>query len=310
MLAVVLVLSGCYAAHDAGRGRADAGDARVDERDARAEFDAADDVGFDAARDVGFDAAGDVGFDAARDAGVDGPDARLEESGRDGGRDAGREAGVDAGRPRIALRFAPGRYIFVADDGQLDLVDAATLELWVRARGDGVLSIKGPLDDRRFHLYVALQGESIVAGWSSEDAESLVRAPFPRGTWTHVAVVQENLSTGEGSVTLYLDGARVADALGPSVRLGAINDRPWIVGEVDADVDELRLWSLARDAASIRGGMRQRVPPMTPSLVVYLPLEERGQIALDRTLQGHDAVLGSLTTEDEADPDWIEDGAF
>jgi hypothetical protein len=53
-----------------------------------------------------------------------------------------------------------------------------------------------------------------------------------------------------------------------------------------------------------------RVSGALPGLEAYWSLDERGQLALDRTLHGHDAVLGLLTMPDSADPTWILDGAI
>ena len=67
------------------------------------------------------------------------------------------------------------------------------------------------------------------------------------------------------------------------------------------------------DEKHTRDGLRatavMRVPFGSAGLAVYWPFEEApGQIALDRSLRGNDAILGALTTPDDRDPAWITDG--
>ena len=92
--------------------------------------------------------------------------------------------------------------------------------------------------------------------------------------------------------------------------LDATNDQALVFGRSAVDLDEIRLWIFARDAGTIAANMSRRVSASSPGLEMYLALEESGQLAFDRTLRGHDGVLGMFTTEDPADPEWILDGAI
>jgi hypothetical protein len=92
--------------------------------------------------------------------------------------------------------------------------------------------------------------------------------------------------------------------------LGSFNSAPFTLGRADMDVDEVRLWRVARGQAAIRGFMRSELMPGVSGLVAYWPLDGVGQVVLDRSLNGNDGFRGSSPAEDGSDPTWIADGAF
>jgi hypothetical protein len=234
------------------------------------------------------------------------PDAGRPDSGR---RDAGL---LDSGPPRsVALHFDRGRRLIVPAAPGLDLPGNHTLELWIRPLGeDGVAVLKGTRD-ANFHHGVFLVDGAIEVGWSTPAGRRTVSAPIADGVWTHVAMVYE-LDAAGGTIllTLLLDGTIVATGSFPSDIGAALNDMQLIFGNVmPVDLDEVRLWGFARRPDGIRITMRRRISPATPGLIAYWQIEEfGGQLVLDRTLSGHDAILGDRTVPDPADPTWIGDG--
>ncbi|MCB9596223.1 MAG: LamG domain-containing protein [Sandaracinaceae bacterium] len=272
--------------------------------------------GFDAGRDAGFFFDGGfVGFDAGRprrDAGV-----RLDAGPRDAGpgRDASRPdagPGLDAGGPRRpALRFTATTYFEVEDSPAFDTPDDSALEMWVRSRepGDATFCEKGDATTR--HLFVGVRGGNLVMGWEVAPlSHTLVGPPLVLDRWTHVAFVAQLQPDGRHTTYLYVDGvavARMADV--PELRR-AFGDQVFTCGRSDVDIDEIRVWRVARDQMAIIANMNMRISGSIPGMVAYWRLDERGQIALDYTASGKVAILGALTTADPADPMWIGDGPF
>lgn len=264
-------------------------------------------------RDAGLRDAGprDAG---PRDAGP--RDAGPRDAGpRDAGpRDAGpRDAGpppFDAGPPRPALRLSPSTYWFVADAPQFDLANDSTFELWIRSHtlADANVCAKG--DGIARDLIVGQRGGVITAGWQVAGTELLLRGPAVRlGEWTHVAMVRRATPAGLHRVELYVDGVLEEEADLPRL-VDAFNDIDFRCGNASADVDEVRLWRVARAAADIAANRSRRVSGAIPALQSYWRLDERGQIVLDHTAMGRVGILGRFTTPDAADPTWILDGPF
>ncbi len=111
-------------------------------------------------------------------------------------------------------------------------------------------------------------------------------------------------------MTLYVNGVDTGSWAAPNSLFDAINDQPILMGGFEGDIDEVRLFTFARTASAVRTTMNTRLSPPPPGMEAYWPLEESGQIVLDRTLRGNEGVLGDLTFPDPADPTWITDGAI
>jgi len=127
--------------------------------------------------------------------------------------------------------------------------------------------------------------------------------------WRHVAV------SGDGrTVTLYVDGEAVA-----TTSTTAAQD--WSAGHIVSfiggdflpgaslrggfrgQIDELRVWSVARSAEEIRATMRRIVAPDTPGLAAYWDFDEvDGQICRDVSGHNRDGVLGARPEPGPDDP--------
>lgn len=301
-LAALLLSAGCYDSHSVLGVSRDAGPAYRDGGGPIPGFDAGPTFRDGGGPIPGTDGGPTPGFDA-------GPGPTPTDGGGPVRRDAGPPP--DAGPPSIALRFEAGDRLVVAPAPGLDLTEAFTLEMWIRPRAPGVsaISLKGTRATRRYTYALSMDGDELVAGWAANDAVHEVRAPVPIGVWTHVAMVVRARDADVATLQLVIDGELVAEGSFPNDVLDAVNGLPLVFGRgYEGDVDEIRLWRLARLPAGIRGTMGTRISGGIPSLEAYWPLEEAGQLALDHTLNGHDAVLGNFTTPDGSDPQWIRSG--
>jgi len=227
----------------------------------------------------------------------------------------------DAGAPPSsdALRFLRDDQMTVPGRPALSIGPDLTLELWVRLRSSGVLAIKGDTSIGS-HLYLeALEPVGDVfrtfwMGWSGggERVLVVVDRPVMRDVWTHFALVQRGSSAGRVEMELFIDGESTGafDAGEVSSYIGSFNSAPFVIGRTDMDVDEIRLWRVARSGEAIRAFMRAELAPGSSGISAYWPLDGIGQVVLDRSLNGNDGFRGTSPSEDTADPSWIPDGAF
>lgn len=239
---------------------------------------------------------------------VDAPVVPVDAPRLDGGRDAGPPTSE-------AFRCTSGTVITVNDRTLLSIGPEMTFELWVRARGAGPITGKGEPDGQQ-HLILRLEPSAdgsiaLVGGWTTGAARAEVRVPFGAnmGRWTHIAMVQR-LVAGGVRVELWVDAVLSGSAVFADTTSDSFNDVPLLMCQLDADLDEVRLWSAARSPSLIAAQRFGTVPTDSPGLLAYWPLETRSQVQLDRTLLGNDAFLGTSSVPDPADPVLIPDGAF
>ena len=151
--------------------------------------------------------------------------------------------------------------------------------------------------------------------WSDDEPLISVRE-VNDGVWHHVAIVR-NVSMENGMTRIYIDG--VLDASGTfatnslsntlALVLGAENVTysPGLVHALEGDIDELRLWDIARSQSEIQRDMFILLDASEqPHLVGYWRFNEgTGQVARDQTLYHVDLQLGSSPDPDTEDPTWI-----
>jgi len=311
VITALFASSGCYVTHSSGG----------PERDATVDEGGTPDEGFDA------DVVPDSGFDADR---PDRPDSALMDSSFDSTRvdstrvdsggppDTGTpgDSGaldsappIDSGRPSRALSFGRGDRVLIAPSVALDMTTSHSYELWVRPRADGLVLHKGDVRlGERYQYLIEIRGGTVLVGWSTEDGEVHHAAPIAMDTWSHVAVVI-NANVRTATLTLYVNGVLYAPRRYRNTLVNALNDQPLLMGAgFVGDIDEVRIFTYARRMAEILSTMNARLSPVPPGMEAYWPLEERGQIVIDRTLRGNEGVLGNRTFPDDADPTWILDG--
>lgn len=231
--------------------------------------------------------------------------------------------GRDAGRPPSsdALRFTVDDVMTVPDRPALSIGPDLTFEMWARLRSSGVLAIKGD-PSVGSHLYLEARPadpdgnfDTFWVGWSVGGMRVIVEArrSVPRDAWTHFALVQRQNAAGRVEVELFIDGESatgIVDAGDVATYITTFNASPFVIGRTDMDVDEVRLWRVARGQAAIQGFMRTELMPGISGLTAYWPLDGVGQVVLDRSLNGNDGFRGTSPAADRSDPEWILDGAF
>ncbi|MFY0605454.1 MAG: choice-of-anchor D domain-containing protein, partial [Cyclobacteriaceae bacterium] len=163
-------------------------------------------------------------------------------------------------------------HVLIPDDNALDLTTSYTLETWVKinsfSQSGGLISKYATPSANGYLLRLSGSGNFQGLNFDElETADNLLSA----GTWYHVAAVNDN-----GTRKLYLDGAEVA--LSGSALTVTANTDPLTIGVdyltgdpryLDAEMDEVRIWNIARSATEIANNYDRVVDPNSLGLVVY-----------------------------------------
>ena len=205
-----------------------------------------------------------------------------------------------------------GNYVEIADSPTVSPTAQMTLEAWVRrAPGQsGTVFNKywgdsGPYHSRSFAFFVGPTG-AIYTYISPEGATISARVTTAEGVvsaevWTHVAVVYDGTD-----LIAYTNGFEVGRDSGP----GGVHDGPLPIrmgcpdgpngGAGDMQIDEARIWSVARTSDELRQGMFTPLTGAEPGLGGYWKFDD--QDGRDYTANGNDgAIRGTVT--------WVEPGA-
>ena len=160
----------------------------------------------------------------------------------------------------------------------------------------------------RFSVYQNVAGNVV----RSVDTNASV---LTAGAWQHVAATFD-LATQQ--MKIYVNGAEVASTLLPGastltgiadsntpVRIGAYqNSTGSLVGLWQGQIDEVRLWSVARTQTEIAAARDQALAANTTGLVSYWRLDEgTGTTAADLTANGNHGVLGGGVAAQQ--PGWV-----
>jgi hypothetical protein len=129
------------------------------------------------------------------------------------------------------------------------------------------------------------------------------------GQWHHIAGVYD----ASGTKRIYVDG--IMEASSPAPVPIPPNTDPFRVGylyddhsreQFQGQIDEVRVWNVARTGAEIQSTMDTPLTGNEPGLVGYWKFDEgSGQTAYDSTVNGNNGQLGSTPGIDPDDPSWF-----
>jgi hypothetical protein len=207
-----------------------------------------------------------------------------------------------------------GSYVEIADSPSVSPTAQMTLEAWVRrASGQsGTVFNKywgdsGPSGSRSFsffainngglEIYVSPEGYTISGRLFASETAGLV----PDDVWTHVAAVHDGTD-----LIAYVNGVEVARIASP----GGVHDGPLPIrmgcpdgplgGAGDIQLDEMRIWSVARTPEELQQGMFRSLAGTEPGLGGYWRFDD--QDARDYTANGNDGtIVGTVS--------WVEPGS-
>ena len=129
---------------------------------------------------------------------------------------------------------------------------------------------------------------------------------FGANSWHHLAAVYDSLAQEQ---RLFVDGIQVAQLH----VTGSVNasTAPLMIGRqvggpprpFDGEIDEVRVWSVARSASDVQSGMNTCLPANEPGLIGYWRVDESGgQQVLDGSSVANDGTLGMTPAAEQDDP--------
>lgn len=172
-------------------------------------------------------------------------------------------------------------YVRVPHSAALNPTGAFTIEAWVSisnsASGEDCRSIVGKNWLQSYWLGLCtVSGKPTLRSYLKGGASARNGGVIPRDVWTHIAVVFNGSRRFH-----YINGELAGDfpETGPlttstdELRIGS--DVSWQLTP-DGDIDEVRLWNVARTTAQIRSTINKRITTAQPGLVAVWPLNGNG----------------------------------
>jgi hypothetical protein len=153
-----------------------------------------------------------------------------------------------------------------------------------------------------------VDGVAEVAIESDGDNWTLRAGEIFAGEWTHVALAFDN---GMDVVRLFVNGIEAGQKsltkdMPDTEALIRVAGHGYANSSFNGTLDEIRIWSYARQAPAIAAEMAIELTGKEPGLIGYWPMNEgSGQQMNDLTGNGNTGRLGLDSAEDDADPAWI-----
>ncbi len=224
--------------------------------------------------------------------------------------------------PNYVLKFDGADDGVVVPASPMWSVDEVTLEAWVILDTLSTVIIVGQencSDAGRFKLATVEMASGLGFGYYGVPGEPnrnyISAMPLPLGRWIHVAVVH---SFGDGASTkIFLDGELRNGRwnVGTGDELPVSGNRPVGIGRqvrdmdsscgqaIDGNIDEVRIWNIARTQTQIQADMHRVLKGNEPGLIGYWKFDEgSGQIARDSSANRNHGQLGV----DGSKPIWVE----
>jgi len=201
------------------------------------------------------------------------------------------------------------RYVNCGNDNSLNPGDNVTMESWVKIQiSTDNQKIFGKLNanfNSGFMMGID-QGRLYPEIWAPTQRQLLdgFIPPVPTpGFWIHLAVTYER----NGMFTGYINGEQVGQIQSGTAQISN-NTEDFIIGVAPWDLmnfaffgelDEIRIWDVAKTQAEIRTSMFSELTGNEPNLVAYYDFNQTtGTTLPDLTPNGNDGTLVGLTAND------------
>ena len=220
-----------------------------------------------------------------------------------------------------SLNFdGPDEYIDTGVPLQDTFRNSFTVSYWVKP-DDGnpasAISIFGTInsaDEEGVRSNISTDGKiDFFYESNNVNAEAITSsAVFSDGAtaWTHVALVADS----GANLLIYINGNSVVITGGnlvgidmsiwtssDDVFIGATDDAGTAVSHFDGYIDEVRIWSVTRSAASIKADYKKRIndPFNTDNLDLYYPMNNgTGSVAFDHSVNKNHGSLENMENDD------------
>ncbi len=225
---------------------------------------------------------------------------------------------------QFALRFDNSDYVFIPNSASLSITSSLTIELWARmdnpAGGSQLLLIKGDDSSGQDPYFLRVSSNNIEFGLDGDaGATARLVASIGQYDWSvyhHIAAVFDD---NADEMRLFVDGVEIGSTM--TVVTPMTVQTPHYVtlggtvgtGQAFAgDLDDIRIWSLARTEAQIQSSLGQRLNGSENGLVALWRCDEgSGQQLLDASPAGNFGRLGQNFNifGDSRDPIYISETA-
>jgi hypothetical protein len=209
-------------------------------------------------------------------------------------------------------------YVTVPDHTDLDLSATWTIEAWVKPHNlsfpQHIVSKWNGGGDASYVLEISTAGGLRSAIHDDVNPTQVVESfgSLAANAWQHVAITLDN-----GTLRLYIGGALDRTFTGSQTPMNST--RPVSFGRegppfgdwrYDGQIDEVRIWNIARTGPEIADYVDVRLGGSEAGLVGYWRFDEGdGDFIGDSTARGHDGVGGNGIGRDSYDPQWTTDAA-
>jgi lysophospholipase L1-like esterase len=225
---------------------------------------------------------------------------------------------VQSGSPRqVRLGFDGFDDKLIVDfDQSLNIADAITLEAWIRPFKIPELGQPSRIISKPEHFELTLHSSFSGCGYGTSgdlqwqaniDGKKVIicGGELTLGRWYHISGSYDGKN-----LFLYIDGLPVTSRaqsgkLSTNTSYLFVGNYPMQNLAFHGEIDEVRIWNVARTQSQIQNNMNVELTGWEPGLRLYHPFNEgSGQIAYDRTPNGNDGFLGSSLEIDPDDPVW------
>ncbi|GAB4240337.1 MAG: hypothetical protein Tsb0034_16740 [Ekhidna sp.] len=153
------------------------------------------------------------------------------------------------------------------------------------------------------------KGSNLISfGMNDEGAGVTIDPADFEGKWNHLAVVYDGDSEGaSGSVRLYINGESQTPVRGTSnnfvfspafttnIGYSEVHSNSFFHGQLD----EMRIWDIARTESSIRNDLAKKIPSDHPdyaNLIAYYRMDDSGDATLSDVKEVHDGTINGGAT--------------
>src|SRR3990172_8885391 len=219
------------------------------------------------------------------------------------------------GSDNYSLKFDGGDRVVIPDSPSLN-PSQITVETWVYLNrlapvgswDNQFLTSKGndqtqgsyylSANRDQFHFYLGTNGVDQVHAATP----SMVKT----NRWYHVAGTYDGVN-----IKIYVNGV-LQGTTPASITIGntgilslGYHDLPGSEYYLDGNLDDVRIWNVARTQSEIQADMLRTLTGSEPGLAGYWPMDEgSGQIVGDASENGNNGQIGSTAGEDADDPAW------
>ena len=180
----------------------------------------------------------------------------------------------------------------VDSDALNDISQQITVTAWIKPtsfpNGPAAIIYKGDrqtlnINNQSYGLYLQEDGAiRFTSSPRSQEGRTMLSAPSAVGlnTWHHLAGV---IDGNKNVIKLFIDGTEVANRdFGRGgfyksqypLRIGAYHEKGMDSATFEGQIDEVRIWNVARGEAEIREGMNTKLKGDEPGLVGYWTFDE------------------------------------